>query len=96
MWFLLNEMFVRGKKLNTSNVFILEIFFAVLEDVRLSYTNMFILKIPKKIIAFSHSSNIEFKYFMILYKNPHCFLAIDTTLTSNNPLCIRENLLERI
>ena len=45
---IINELFVRGKKLNASNVFLLDIFSAVLEDVRLSCTNMFILKIPKK------------------------------------------------
>ena len=26
----------------------------------------------------------------------HCFLAIDTTLASDNHLCFRKNLLERI
>ena len=51
-------------------------------------------------IAFNHSSDIDFKDFMNLYKKwtakPYSFLVIDTTLASNNPLRFRKNLLERI
>ena len=51
-------------------------------------------------IAFSHSSDINFKDFMNLYKKctakPYSFLIIDATLVSDNPSRFRKNLLERI
>ena len=51
-------------------------------------------------IAFNHSSDIEFRDFMNLYKKciakPYSFLVIDTTLTSDKSLPFRKNLLERI
>ena len=50
--------------------------------------------------AFTNSSDIDFKDFMNLYKkctaNPYCFLVIDATLASDNPLHFRKNLIERI
>ena len=53
----------------------------------------FIMKVPNKQksqqIAFDHSSDIEFKVFINLYKNcttkPYCLLVIDATLASDNP-----------
>ena len=52
-------------------------------------------------IAFNHSSDIDFKDFMNVYKEyaakPYSFLVIDSTLASDdNPLGFRENLLKRI
>ena len=51
-------------------------------------------------IAFNHSSDIDFRDFMNLYKKciakPYSFLVIDTTLTSDKSLPFRKNLLERI
>ena len=50
-------------------------------------------------IAFNHLSDIDFKDFMNLYKKcpakPYSFLVIDTTLSSDNPIRFRKNLLER-
>ena len=50
--------------------------------------------------AFNHSSDIEFKDFVILYKECtaklYNFLVNHTILASDNPLCFRNNLLERI
>ena len=50
--------------------------------------------------AFNHSLDIDFKDFMYLYKKctaqPYSFLIIDATLVSDNFLCFRKNLLERI
>ena len=59
------------------------------------------MKIPTKIelkqIASNHSSVIDFKDFMKLYKDytkePYSFLVNDTTLPSDNPLRFRKNLL---
>ena len=51
-------------------------------------------------IAFNHSSDIDFKDFMNLYKNctakPYSFLVIGATLASDNPLRFRNNILEKI
>ena len=51
-------------------------------------------------IAFNHSSDIDFKDFMNLYKEctakPYSLLVIDATLTSDNPPRFRKNLLKRI
>ena len=61
----------------------------------------FIMKIPNKRelqqIVSNHSSDIDFKDFMKLYKDyteePYSFLVNDPTLSSNNPLRFRKNLL---
>ena len=49
-------------------------------------------------IAVHHSSDIEFKDFMKIYKKctsePDSFLVNDTHLPSDNPLRFRKNLLE--
>ena len=63
-----------------------------------------IIKIPNKRylqqIAFIHSSDIDFKDFMNLYKKctakPYYFLVIEATLASDNPSRFRNNLVERI
>ena len=57
-------------------------------------------KIPNKRepqqIALYHSSDIDFKDFVKVYKKciaePYSFLIDDTTLSSNNPLRFRKNL----
>ena len=66
------------------------------------YSNIqiFIMKIPNKgelqQIALNHSSDIDFKDFMKIYKKctaePYSFLVNDTTLPPNNPLRFRKNL----
>ena len=71
------------------------------KGVRLNFTHFFILKIPNKRelfpnkrelqqIALNHSSDIDFKYFIKIYKKytkePHSFLVNDTTLPSDDPL----------
>ena len=60
------------------------------------------MKIPNKRelqqIALNHSSDIDFKDFMKIYKKcnaePYSFLVNDTILSSDNPLRFRKNLLE--
>ena len=53
-----------------------------------------------KQIAVNHSSDIDFKDFMNLYKKCtaklYSFLVIDTTLASDNSSRFRKNLLEII
>ena len=66
------ELFIRGRKLNISLVFITQYYFAVPKNIRLYSTHYFIMKIPNKgellQIAFNHSLDIEFKDIMNLYK----------------------------
>ena len=94
------ELFIRGRKINISPVFITQSYFKVPKDVRLNTTHFFIMKIPDKTelqqIALNHSSDIDFKDFIKIYKKytdkPYSFLVNDTTLASDNPLRFRKNL----
>ena len=98
---IVTELFIRGRKLNISIVFITQSYFKVPKDVRLNFTHFFIMKIPNKRehqqIALNHSSDIDFKDFMNIYKKcttePYSFLVNDTTLPSDDPLRFRKNLL---
>ena len=82
------ELFIRGRKLNISIVYITQSYFQVPKDVRLNSTYFFIMKIPSKRelqqIALNHSSDIDFKKFMKIYKKctaeTYSFLFNDTTL----------------
>ena len=69
---IVTELFIKGRKLNISLVFITQSYFAVPKNIRLNSTHYFIMKIPNKQelqqIAFNHSSDIDFKDFMNLYK----------------------------
>ena len=97
---IVTELFLRGRKLNISVVFIPQSCFRVPKTIRLNATHYFIMKIPNKKelqqIASNHLSNIDFKDFMKLYKDytrePYSFLVNDTTLSSHNPLSFRRNL----
>ena len=98
---IVTELFIRGRKLNISIVFITQSYFKVPKDARLSSTHFFIMKIPNKRelqqIALNHSSDIDFKDFMNIYKKcttePYTFLVNDTTLPSDDLLRFRKNLL---
>ena len=100
---IVTELFARGRKLNTSLAFITQSYFTVPKSIRLNLTHYFVMKIPNKYelqqIAFNHSSDIDFKDFMNLYKKctakPNSFL-IDAILASDKPLRFRDNLLEKI
>ena len=94
------ELFIRGRKLNISLVFIMQSYFKVPKDVRLNSTHFFNMKIPNKRelqqIALNHSSDINSKDFIKIYKKytaePYSFLVNDATLASDNPLRFRKNL----
>ena len=45
---IVTELFIRGRKLNISLVFITQSYFKVLKDVRLTSTHFFIMKIRNK------------------------------------------------
>ena len=97
---IVTELFIRGRKLNISLVFITQSYFKVPKDVRLNTSHFFIAKIPNKRelqqIAINHSSDINTKDFANIYRKctaePYSLLVNDTTLASNNPLSFRKNL----
>ena len=61
------KLFIRGKKLNISLVFITQSYFKVPKDVTLITNHFFIAKIPNKRqlqqIGINHSSDINTKHF---------------------------------
>ena len=69
---IVTELFVRGKKLNISLVFITQSYFKVPKDVRLNSTHFFIMKILNKRelqqILLNHSSDISSKDFIKIHK----------------------------
>ena len=68
---IVTELFIRGRKLNISLVFITQSCFKVPKDFRLNTTYFFIAKIPNRRelreIAANHSSDICTKYFTNIY-----------------------------
>ena len=66
------ELFIRGRKLNIFLVIISQFYFVVPKSIRLDSTHNLIMKILNKQelqqIAFNHSSGIDFKDFINLYK----------------------------
>ena len=89
-------------KRNISIVFLTQSYFKVLKEVRLNTAHFFIMGIPNKRelqqIALNHSSDIDFKDFIEIYKKCsaelYSFLVNDTSSPSDNPLRLRKNILE--
>ena len=85
---IVTELFIRGRKLNISLVFITQSYFKVPKDVRLNTTHFLISKIPNKRelqqIAINHSSDISTKDFINIYREctvePYLAFVNDTTL----------------
>ena len=69
---IVSELFIRGRKLIISLVFITKSYFSVPKDIRLNCTHYFIMKIPNKRklkqIASHNSSDIDFYDLINLYK----------------------------
>ena len=99
-----NELFIRGRKLNICLAFTTESYFGATKDIKLNSTHYFIIKIPNKLelhkIVFNNLPDIDFKDFLNLYKKctakPYSFLVNDATLASDNSLRFKKNLVERI
>ena len=91
----LTELFIRGRKLNISIVFITQSYLKVPKDIRLNSTYFFIMKIPNRgelqQISLNLSSDIDVKDFIKIYKKytaePYSFLV-------NDPLRFRKSFLE--
>ena len=99
---IVKELFITGRKLNISIVFITQSYFKLPKDVILNCIHFFIIEIPNKRehqqITLNHLSDIDFKDFIKTYKKctaePYSFLVNNTTLPSDNPLRFRKNLLK--
>ena len=97
---IVTELFIRGKKLIISFVFVTQSYFKVPKDIRLNSTHFFIMKISNERelqqIALNHSSDISSKDFIKIHKKctaePYSFLVNDVTLASDNPFRCRKNL----
>ena len=65
---IVTKLYIRGRTLNDSLVFMKKHYFYVPKNIRLNSTYYFIRKIPSKgelqQIAFNYSSDIDFKEFM--------------------------------
>ena len=96
----IEELFIRCRKLNISLVFITKSYFSVPKDVRLNSTHYLIMKMNNKKelqkIAFNHTADIDYEYFMKIYreyiKEPYSFVTTDTTLPASDPLRFRKYL----
>ena len=96
------ELFIRGRKLNISVVFITQSYFKVPKDVRLNTTHFFIAKIPNRSelrgTVTNNSSDISTKEFTNIYRKctaeTYSFLINDTTLASDNLWGFRKLFLE--
>ena len=86
---IVTELFIRGRKLTISLVFITQSYFKERKDLILNIRHFSIMKIADKKelrkIALNHSSDIEFKDIMKIYKKctaaKYSFLVNDTTLS---------------
>ena len=91
---IVTELFIRGKKINISVVFITQSYLKVPKGVRLHSTQFVIMKVSNKReiqqISLNYYSDIKFKDLIRIYKNftaePYSFLVNDTTLPADNPL----------
>ena len=80
----MTELFIGGRKLGISLIFITQSYLPVPENIRLNATHYFILKIWNKRelqqLAFNHLSDTDFKDFMNLHKKcsakPYSFLYL--------------------
>ena len=97
------QLFIKSRKTDISLI-ITQYYFPASKNIRLTSIQHFITKIPNKRelqqIAINNSSDIDCKDFMNLCKictaRPYSFLVNYTTLSSDNPVRFRWNLLERI
>ena len=95
---IVTELFIRGRKLNISLVFITQSYFKVPKNVRLNTSHVFIAKIPieRGLQQVAHSSDISNQDFNNIYRKyaseSYSFLVNDTTVAPNNPLRFRKNL----
>ena len=95
------ELFIRGRKLNLSIVFVTQSYFRTPKDIRLNCTHYFLMGIPNKRelqqICYNHSADTDFKDFQKMYRDAtqqkYDYFVVDTTLPSEDPRRYRKNLI---
>ena len=98
---IINQLFIRCRKLNISFAFITQSYFSIPKDVRLNSMDYLIMKINSKRelqnITINHSADIDYKDFLKICrertKESFYFLTVDTTLPASNPLRFRKDFL---
>ena len=101
---IINELFIRCRKLNISLIFITRSYISVPKDVRPNSTHYLIMKINSRKelqnTAIYHSADIDYKDFIKIYrectKEPFNFLITDTTLPASNPLRFGKKLFDSL
>ena len=101
---IINELFIRCRKLNISLIFITRSYISVPKDVRPNSTHYLIMKINSRKelqnTAVNHSADIDYKDFIKIYreytKEPFNFLITDTTLPASNPLRFGKKLFDSL
>ena len=77
---IVTELFFRGRKLKISVFFITRSYLSVPKNIRLNSTLYFLMNVPNKQelqqIAFNHSSDIDFKDFINVYKKRYCKIIV--------------------
>ena len=92
---IVTELFITGKKLNGSLVFITQYYLKIPKDFRLNCTHSLLQEL--QLIGFNNLSDTDYEDFTKkLLQNYILFFLTDTTFASDNPLYFRKNLLERI
>ena len=99
---IIDELFIRCRKLNILLVFITQSYFSVPKDVKVNSTHYLIMKINSRKelqnIAIDRSADIDYQDFMKIYrectKESYNILTIDTTLPATNPLRFRKNVFD--
>ena len=99
---IIEELFIRCRKVNIPLAFITQSHFSIPKDVKLNSTHYLIMKINSKIelknIGIDHSADIDYNNFMKIYRKctrePFNFLTIDTTFPASDPLRFRKNLFQ--
>ena len=95
---IIKDLFIRSRKRNTSIIYLSQNYFKTPKTIRLNSQYFALFNIPSKkelrSIADTHSTRLDFKDFMQLYKEivneKYSFMLIDT-VTTELPLHLRKN-----
>ena len=87
---IVEELFIRCRKLNISFAFMTQSYFRTPKDARLKSTHFILMKIGNKkelkSIAAENSSHVDFKEFLKIYNyctnEPYSFMMVDTRPTA--------------
>ena len=87
---IVEELFIRCRKLNISIVFITQSYFRAPKDARLNSTHYILMKMGNKnelkSIAEENSGHLDFKEFLKIYnhctRDPYSFMIVDTRPTA--------------